>query len=132
MLNIKEIALKVADSLRNKIDGISHMQSNQGLVAFAEALISAYKAELLKEVGEPVTFLHQWIEYHPYGDTVAGEPCSAITNDGKPFDKSDTVTPLYASDQLAAGRPCNSPPGCNGSNCLECGEEIASVKGGSE
>lgn len=51
MLNIKEIALKVADSLRNKIDGISHMQSNQGLVAFAEALI----AELAKQ-NEPVAF----------------------------------------------------------------------------
>ena len=33
-MDIKEIALKVADSLRNKIDGISHMQSNQGLVRF--------------------------------------------------------------------------------------------------
>ena len=51
MLNIKEIALKVADSLRNKIDGISHMQSNQGLVRFAEALI----AELAKQ-NEPVAF----------------------------------------------------------------------------
>lgn len=27
-MDIKEIALKVADSLRNKVDGISHMQSN--------------------------------------------------------------------------------------------------------
>ena len=44
-MDIKEIALNVADSLRNKIDGISHMQSNQGLVAFAEALI----AELAKQ-----------------------------------------------------------------------------------
>ena len=49
MESIKEIALKVADSLRNKVDGISHMQSNQGLVRFAEALIESYKAELLKE-----------------------------------------------------------------------------------
>ena len=39
-MDIKEIALKVADSLRNKVDGISHMQSNQGLVAFAEALVT--------------------------------------------------------------------------------------------
>ena len=58
MPTIKEIALKVADSLRNKIDGISHMQSNQGLVAFAEAFIESYKAELLKEVGEPVAYKH--------------------------------------------------------------------------
>jgi len=48
-MDIKEIALNVADSLRNKIDGISHMQSNQGLVRFAEALI----AELAKQ-NEPV------------------------------------------------------------------------------
>ena len=90
MLNIKEIALKVADSLRNKIDGISHMQSNQGLVRFAEALI----AELAKQ-NEPCAFLHEWIEYHPFGDTVAGEPCATITNDEKPFDSSDTVSPLF-------------------------------------
>lgn len=44
-MDIKEIALKVADSLRNKIDGISHMQSNQGLVRFTEALI----AEIAKQ-----------------------------------------------------------------------------------
>lgn len=48
-MDIKEIALNVADSLRNKIDGISHMQSNQGLVRFAEALI----AEVAKQ-NEPV------------------------------------------------------------------------------
>ena len=50
-MDIKEIALKVADSLRNKVDGISHMQSNQGLVAFAEALI----AEIAKQ-NEPVAY----------------------------------------------------------------------------
>ena len=90
MLNIKEIALKVADSLRNKIDGISHMQSNQGLVRFAEALI----AEVAKG-NEPCAFLHEWIEYHPFGDTFVGEPCATITNDEKPFDSSDTVSPLF-------------------------------------
>ena len=89
-MDIKEIALKVADSLRNKIDGISHMQSNQGLVRFAEALI----AELAKQ-NEPCAFLHEWIEYHPFGDTFAGEPCTTITNDEKPFDSSDTVSPLH-------------------------------------
>lgn len=56
-MDIKEIALKVADSLRNKVDGISHMQSNQGLASFAEALISAYKTDLLKEAGEPVAYM---------------------------------------------------------------------------
>ena len=89
-MDIKEIALKVADSLRNKIDGISHMQSNQGLVRFAEALI----AEIAKQ-NEPCAFLHEWFEYHPFGDTVAGEPFATITNDEKPFDSSDTVSPLF-------------------------------------
>ena len=89
-MDIKEIALKVADSLRNKVDGISHMQSNQGLVAFAEALI----AEIAKQ-NVPCAFLHEWIEYHPFGDTFAGEPCATITNDEKPFDSSDTVSPLF-------------------------------------
>ena len=56
-MDIKEIALKVADSLRNKVDGISQMQSNQGLARFAEALFESYKAELLKEVGEPVAYM---------------------------------------------------------------------------
>ena len=101
MPNIKEIALNVADSLRNKIDGISHMQSNQGLVAFAEALV----AELAKQ-NEPCAFLHEWIEYHPFGDTFAGEPCTTITNDEKPFDSSDTVSPLFTipptAEQLTA------------------------------
>ena len=53
-MDIKEIALKVADSLRNKVDGISHMQSNQGLVRFAEAII----AEIAKQ-NEPVC---EWVK----------------------------------------------------------------------
>lgn len=87
MLNIKEIALKVADSLRNKIDGISHMQSNQGLVAFAEALISAYKAELLKEVGEPIA----------YYDPDLGCGSASIS-----FDPLSDGIYLYTSNQVAA------------------------------
>ena len=89
-MDIKEIALNVADSLRNKIDGIAHMQSNQGLVRFAEALI----AEIAKQ-NEPCAFLHEWIEYHPFGDTHAGKRCAAITSDEKPFDSSDTVSHLF-------------------------------------
>jgi hypothetical protein len=67
MLNIKEIALKVADSLRNKVDGISHMQSNQGLVRFSEALVERLlaenerlKAELAKYRDAPVV---AWCHY---------------------------------------------------------------------
>ena len=78
-MDIKEIAEQVSKRIYVE-DGL--LLSKFISEKFAEALIESYKAELLKEVGEPVAFLHQWIEYHPYGDTVAGEPCSAITNDG--------------------------------------------------
>ena len=86
-MEIKEIALKVADSLRNKVDGISHMQSNQGLVAFAEALISAYKAELLEEVGGPIAY------YDPDLD------CGSA---GISFDPLSDGIYLYTSNQVAA------------------------------
>ena len=94
-MDIKEIALKVADSLRNKVDGISHMQSNQGLVAFAEALISAYKAELLKEVGEPFGFYYEingtWDAF-VVGET---EPDDDVYDEG-------SLKALFTSDQVAA------------------------------
>ncbi len=94
-MDIKEIALKVADSLRNKVDGISHMQSNQGLVAFAEALISAYKAELLKEVGEPFGFYYEingtWDAF-VVGET---EPDDDVYDEG-------SLKALFTSDQFAA------------------------------
>lgn len=51
--------------------------------------------EQIAEGNEPCAFLHEWIEYHPFGDTFAGEPCAAITSDEKPFDSSDTVSPLF-------------------------------------
>ena len=85
-MDIKEIALKVADSLRNKVDGVSHMQSNQGLVRFAEALIESYKAELLKEVVEPVA-----CRYKDHN----GHWCFM----GKQYANND---PLFTSDQVAA------------------------------
>lgn len=89
-MDIKEIALKVADSLRNKVDGVSHMQSNQGLVRFAEALIESYKAELLKEVtskdvlGEPVAYF-------------SDEFFSVNTKQNATFNE-----PLFSSNQVAA------------------------------
>ena len=93
-MDIKEIALKVADSLRNKVDGISHMQSNQGLVRFAEALIESYKAELLKEVDEPVGIFWYEIEddwrQHEWGISV---------RTGAKIENGDK---LFTSDQVAA------------------------------
>ena len=99
MVDIKEIALKVADSLRNKVDGISHMQSNQGLVAFAEALISAYKAELLNEVGEPVAVTnHAQLGYVTDGM----HPDIPLAMWAKETSYSGANIALYTSDQVAA------------------------------
>ena len=89
-MDIKEIALKVADSLRNKVDGVSHMQSNQGLVRFAEALIESYKAELLKEVVEPVVVLQSDdFGWGIYTDSLENASSGSLLN-------------LYTSDQVAA------------------------------
>lgn len=46
---------------------------------------------------EPVAYLHKWVEYHPFGDTVVCEPMQNVTPDSEPFDESDTVTPLYTA-----------------------------------
>ena len=52
-MDIKEIALKL---LAKEFPGMR--QENQTfMVEFAEALISAYKAELLNEAGEPVAYM---------------------------------------------------------------------------
>ena len=88
-MDIKEIALKVAGEIYD-VNFDEHKPSGKRLISFAEALI----AELAKQ-NVPCAFLHEWIEYHPFGDTFAGEPCTTITNDEKPFDSSDTVSPLF-------------------------------------
>ena len=106
-MDIKEIALKVgAQGL--PIEGTAHkfcvldFCSKEVLIKFAEALVT----EIAKQ-NEPCAFLHEWIEYHPFGDTFAGEPCAAITSDEKPFDSSDTVSPLFTfpptAEQIAKG-----------------------------
>ena len=89
-MDIKEIALKVARNMAWALEVPSLRVKAETIEHFAEALI----AELAKQ-NEPCAFLHEWIEYHPFGDTFAGEPCSTITNDEKPFDSSDTVSPLF-------------------------------------
>lgn len=61
---------------------------------FADAVEAKVLEKLTEQ--EPVAHLHQWIEYHPFGDTYVGEEQSTITADSNPFDESDTVTPLYA------------------------------------
>ena len=109
MMDIKEIA----QIIRKKIyveDGL--LLSKFISEKFAETLI----AELAKG-NEPCAFLHEWIEYHPFGDTVVGEPCAAITSDEKPFDSSDTVSPLFTfpptAEQIAnetAWQPIETAP----------------------
>ena len=84
-MDIKEIALKLQATDRFRLN-VSELSA----IEFAEALI----AELAKQ-NEPCVFLHEWIEYHPFGDTYAGKRCAAITSDEKPFDSSDTVSPLF-------------------------------------
>ena len=84
-MDIKEIALKLQATDRFRLN-VSELSA----IEFAEALV----AELAKQ-NEPCAFLHEWIEYHPFGDTHAGKRCAAITSDEKPFDSSDTVSPLF-------------------------------------
>ena len=96
-MDIKEIALRIGEEADEyadaKLQSKGEFHPDWHTVRdeyFAEALI----AELAKQ-NVPCAFLHEWIEYHPFGDTFAGEPCAAITNDEKPFDSSDTVSPLF-------------------------------------
>ena len=51
-MDIKEIALRL---LEEEFPGM-HQENQAFMVEFAEALIESYKAELLKEVGEPVLY----------------------------------------------------------------------------
>ena len=103
-MDIKEIALKHArEYLTFKLGGRKGLDVEEivcddeiykeivnELAQQFEALI----AELAKQ-NEPCVFLHEWIEYHPFGDTYAGKRCATITNDEKPFDSSDTVSPIF-------------------------------------
>lgn len=86
-MEIKEIAERVSKRIYVE-DGL--LLSKFISEKFAEALI----AEIAKQ-NEPCVFLHEWIEYNPLGDTYAGRRCATITNDEKPFDSSDTVSPLF-------------------------------------
>ena len=96
-MDIKEIALRIGEEADEysdaKLQSKGEFHPDWHTVRdeyFAEALI----AEIAKQ-NEPCAFLHEWIEYRPFGDTFVGEPCATITNDEKPFDSSDTVSPLF-------------------------------------
>lgn len=86
-MDIKEIALNVADSMSNTT---IIMPKNEDLIAFAEAIIESYKAELLKEVRGPVAEFKR----HPFGDYT--ELSFSAGYSARRGDK------LYTSDQIAA------------------------------
>src|SRR5574343_1469532 len=81
MLNIKEIAPKLTQKLAIAIN-------DDEAVEFAEALIESYKAELLKEVGEPVGLV-----------TFVDGECYAELSDTAKLVEFDE---LFTSDQVTA------------------------------
>ena len=88
-MDIKEIALRL---LAEEFPGM-HQENQAFMVEFAEALIESYKAELLKEVGEPVAWASQESES---GDI-------AIDSEDNPATEYWSASfPLYTSDQVAA------------------------------
>ena len=95
-MDIKEIALKVGlQAFEEHPYDEGHVVSPSGytwiddkLIEFAEALIEAYKAELLKEVGEPVGLV-----------TFVDGECYAELSDTAKLVEFDE---LFTSDQVAA------------------------------
>ncbi len=92
-MNIKEIVLEAVHStvpaywLSDEKPIACSTSNFERLVSFAEALVSAYKAELLKEVVEPVAIVGELSE--PTRSEVVGK--------GNPLGRY-----LFASDQVAA------------------------------
>ena len=90
-MDIKEIALKLAQSYWKRDQwNIEYFDS----VGFAEALIESYKAELLKEVGEPFGYMMPHYEEMP--PIFRRHP---LPKGHSPLFASET---LYTSDQVAA------------------------------
>ena len=94
-MDIKEIAPKVAMDTGLYLDGANQSEplyvvKPEEIVEFAEALISAYKAELLKEVGEPVLYA----EFAEDGGWLGA------TSEYQ--DHLEEPHALYTSDQVAA------------------------------
>lgn len=88
-MDIKEIALRL---LAEEFPGM-HQENQAFMVEFAEALISAYKAELLKEAGEPVAYRFE-LKAGEYGFTKAKYACNVKY--------AANQIALYTSDQVAA------------------------------
>ena len=101
MLNIKKLVLEAGYStvpaywLSDENPVACSTSNFERLVAFAEALIESYKAELLKEVGEPVGY-----HYLPNNEMFPVEEVSRSNLKNNP----QYYVFLYTSDQLAAAQ----------------------------
>lgn len=100
-MDIKEIALKVAMDTGLYLDGANQSEpfyvvKPEEIVEFAEAIISAYKAELLKEVGEPVAYKHPTLSKTISIYELVHEQPEWVR------DKWVAGQKLYTSDQVAA------------------------------
>ena len=104
-MDIKEIALRIAE----ETDAKYPWNMNQGpwIVSFAEALTPEYRAELLKEVGEPVLYAEfaedgGWLgDASEYADHLE-EPHALFTSDQLAAAIIKATKPL--EDQLAAAQ----------------------------
>lgn len=110
-MDIKEIALRL---LAEEFPGM-HQENQAFMVEFAEALISAYKAELLNEVGEPVLYAEfaedgGWLgdasEYadhleEPHALFTSDQVAAAILKETKPLEEEITCL-IVERDDLEA------------------------------
>ena len=122
-MDIKEIALKAGYStvpaywLSDEKPIACSTSNFEKLVSFAEALIESYKAELLKEVGEPVAVTnHAQLGYVTDGM----HPDIPLAMWAKETSYSGANIALYTSDQVAAAIAKATKP---------LGEEIERLKG---
>lgn len=108
-MDIKEVALRVgAQGL--PIEGTAHkfrvldFCSKEVLIDFAEALLESYKAELLKEAGEPVAYFTDFGGERRYSEKPheIHEIGLTLKFDGVVYKADDYWEKLYTSDQAAA------------------------------
>ena len=97
-MDIKEIAMKVAMDTGLYLDGANQSEpfyvvKPKEIVEFAEALIESYKAELLKEAGEPVAKV--------VSSGAFEVPCLRWTSENASLETL-IGTELFTSDQIAA------------------------------
>ncbi|WP_434513818.1 hypothetical protein AB6Q56_14655 [Dechloromonas sp. ARDL1] len=86
-----DAAQKIADEINGKA------------VIRDEAAIAAYKAELLKEAGEPVAHLRFWAgQYYSGRGDIEYDEGFEVTRSNKEGDDGSEAFPVFTSDQVAA------------------------------